>query len=600
MTKSLPVLLLLFVIFSSCKKDPYSNSPSKPQQGEAVNLISTDALKGWFAANAIGNYVKPDWSKAQQKNVNGVSIVKVPVKNLYNAGVSEVKKQSLSKGFNSAGSVDTLHFFNPNHPPMLFFIKDSKASGSDSVKALMMNFIPNNPNIDNGKDNIWTGTLIEWNMRDEKVLFQTLKKSYVEHVGSITQSQMSDYQNAALNKGATQYKPMNFLRDIWNAIKWVVEAVGYFFGVPGDYNYFYHGRLEGCDFLWGALCGGGGSNGNVSNSGGWYNGFGSVYDGVYSGYINGYNGFINDGWNGYDGDDMDQDDPCPPANGGMSVGNHQTLGAISSNGCPIYKPVPIPTPAALLILTLAITDASKSSFLHSNASIAIELNNYLQTNGITPETIDFVNVEVAHLVVDAAYTAFVNNHVIASPSNTVWWQDDNWLDNTNFSLSAISQDDPYKRLNAEERRTLRYYPYQGYLISKNKPIAESKTEQIFGRSGLNDKSDAFRHAFFNAMNERDCGKSLLGMGPSIAKMYSDAHESETPPSQILEKEMDIFNNTKGQAIPYISNITRDNDTFVNIIYQMLVSGALRYLSPLDFNQNSRGIIGATQIVPTNQ
>ena len=82
MRKVLPALLLLFVVFSSCKKDPYFNSPLQPQQSEAVNLISTDALKGWFAANAVGNYVKPDWSKAQQKNVNGVSIVKVPIKNL--------------------------------------------------------------------------------------------------------------------------------------------------------------------------------------------------------------------------------------------------------------------------------------------------------------------------------------------------------------------------------------------------------------------------------------------------------------------------------------------------------------------------------------
>ena len=54
----------------------------------------------------------------------------------------------------------------------------------------------------------------------------------------------------------------------------------------------------------------------------------------------------------------------------------------------------------------------------------------------------------------------------------------------------------------------------------------------------NDKSDAFRHSYYNVIN-------VKVVGIARAKEFSDANESEVPTSLIKEKEMDLFNNNVG-------------------------------------------------------
>ena len=110
-----------------------------------------------------------------------------------------------------------------------------------------------------------------------------------------------------------------------------------------------------------------------------------------------------------------------------------------------------------------------------------------------------------------------------------WWKNDIWLDNPfniTFDLDK-DQNDQYERLNEAEKALVKKYPIEAYLISKNRVVAENETISIFGLNGLNDRSDAFRHAFFNAMNSRDCGDDPMTFA-SISKMFSDAHESDVP------------------------------------------------------------------------
>ncbi len=341
MKKLLALCMLVIVLFTACRKDQKADLTIS-ETITSQNSISNDALKRWISSNKVGNYIIADWTKAEQKVIEGVSVVKVPVKTFYNAASSESKKQSLSTS--APTGPDTVRFFDPKHPPMLFFLKKRTDLVGDSLKAVMLNFIPDDPTKENGEGNIWTGKLIEWNLIDDKIQFQTLQKSYVKNIGSISKSQLDNYQNSSSKKAVTaKYKSMNIFEDIWNALKWVTEAVGYFFGVPGDYNHFYQGSLGWCDFLWGLFCGSGdgGNPTGTSSGGGSYYGGGLSYDGIYGGYINGYNGATgSNNWSSYDGSSVDQSNPCPGTAVAISS-NYKTMVAnATGNGCPVYVPVP--------------------------------------------------------------------------------------------------------------------------------------------------------------------------------------------------------------------------------------------------------------------
>jgi hypothetical protein len=138
-------------------------------------------------------------------------------------------------------------------------------------------------------------------------------------------------------------------------------------------------------------------------------------------------------------------------------------------------------------------------------------------------------------------------------------------------------------------------------------------------NGLSDKKDAFRHAFFNAINTRDVPPRLIGGAPAssstIVKNFADAHESEVPPQLQLEATMDRFNNQVG--IDYCWNCFSpfsSNYSIATAIKTKLEAGELRYLSPLNNNLYppydkdnpncaicTNGIVpGVTVLTPTNQ
>jgi hypothetical protein len=192
-----------------------------------------------------------------------------------------------------------------------------------------------------------------------------------------------------------------------------------------------------------------------------------------------------------------------------------------------------------------------------------------------------------------------------------WWEDEEWLD-ANFTIAPTQN---YHTLTAEEKRLIKIYPQQAYAISKNVNTAHTVTESLFGISGLNDKSDAFRHAFFNAMNQRDCAKDNQTL-ESVAKMFADAHESEVPLVLIKEKEMDLWNNNVGLNVGDVMFPVFNSDSeLAETIYTKLLSGELRYLNPInrvasplyDGNRDGaqdcsnclNGIILTTVLTPTN-
>lgn len=162
---------------------------------------------------------------------------------------------------------------------------------------------------------------------------------------------------------------------------------------------------------------------------------------------------------------------------------------------------------------------------------------------------------------------------------------------------------PDEDLTAAERALVQAHPIAALQIRENVDIAIAKTTEHMGHSGLDDKSDAFRHAYFQAINTMDVGATLT-------QQFSDAHESEVLPQFNLEKQMDLFNNSVG--ISYGLNFpTSDNQMAVYIKEWALLNGQLRYLYPIDYSDpcfygcpdnvnGTHGISASTQLIPTNQ
>jgi|LSQX01.2.fsa_nt_gb hypothetical protein len=161
----------------------------------------------------------------------------------------------------------------------------------------------------------------------------------------------------------------------------------------------------------------------------------------------------------------------------------------------------------------------------------------------------------------------------------------------------------------------------------NRGIAEAETISRFGTNGLNDKADAFRHAYFNALNTRSATLAVVGDGAKVVRRFGEAHETEVPSQLQLEVQMDLHNNEVG--IQYCSDcypgFTTDQ-TISNGIMQLLLNGSLNYLFPTlpppffsdgtpnpngdpnfygangtnDLQTATHGITSSTQIIPTNQ
>lgn len=269
---------------------------------------------------------------------------------------------------------------------------------------------------------------------------------------------------------------------------------------------------------------------------------------------------------------------------------------------------------------------NRQYFLLDNLNMVSALYNYLNDTNSTITLEERERILLEHLdklMTNADYLYFVESYTTNNLNSVVWWENDVWRDDTNnfYLNSEVNEigNQQYDELTLAEKALVKLYPTHAYFISRNVNVAYSETATRFASIGgfLNGKADAFRHAFFNAMNERDCGKDHMTL-QSIAKLFSDAHESEVPAVLDLEKQMDLFNNAVGHIVgDVVFPIFNSNATLANDVMVKYNSGALRYLAPLDFNASNlydanndkiqdcptclNGILpGITILKPTNQ
>lgn len=288
---------------------------------------------------------------------------------------------------------------------------------------------------------------------------------------------------------------------------------------------------------------------------------------------------------------------------GGSTGGEQSGGSTSNNNNNNNNPVEgqngidfntIPT------IVLDVADADFNNFLFSLTSQQFtyfnnlvikdqdKIRTYLEQNQYSEEA-KAVFIEALENL--SSYTE-ISYPGMELDYEFEWWLDDDFVeDNFNFGFDVGGGLD---NLTAEEKVLVALFPAQALIIMGNKEPAETETENRFGNNGINNKSDAFRHAFFNAMNTND-------VGDIVARKFSNAHESETPPNLILEKQMDLHNNNIGHNIGSNASTFISDQELSNLVYQSLIWGSLRYLSPLTaVIPPNYGITSSTQLIPTNQ
>jgi hypothetical protein len=251
------------------------------------------------------------------------------------------------------------------------------------------------------------------------------------------------------------------------------------------------------------------------------------------------------------------------------------------------------------------------------------LQNSTQQNKIEIARTHVEAFEYLNLIPNTEYRELVYRHRETGSSNFLWFEDATWLDNPeNFNIDIDYDGQQYRKLTAAEKALVAVFPVQAAIISSNATPAINRTiaeypnpnPAMYPNFTYNDKADAFRHAYFNAVNTRDCPASVIPfhLASWIVKEFAIAHESEVPPQLVLEKQMDLYNNDIGISYCWNCYITT-NTSIANAMKEKVTNGEMKYLKPLNQfdpywhrgpdgreSTATNGITVATQLAYTNQ
>lgn len=238
-------LILMCMIFAqACRKDRGVLSET---EFHSEQLIQQTDLKKWFETNKSSKLLKLDWTKARQGTINGKNVVRIPTitpeNNLSAVSVANLKDRSLSSKGLSTGIANNSAIsdnkqtsnYNPIHPPELFFIQDGP---NGKLHSYLLNFLPKERNKENGNDKVWTGKLLEWNVRGDTVLVQELERNkvktyYAIKPGAPAPSNLSD---AVKNNKLQSVNPPSIKdKQVSGFFGWLIDKLGEFAGWVGDF-----------------------------------------------------------------------------------------------------------------------------------------------------------------------------------------------------------------------------------------------------------------------------------------------------------------------------------------------------------------------------
>lgn len=136
--------------------------------------------------------------------------------------------------------------------------------------------------------------------------------------------------------------------------------------------------------------------------------------------------------------------------------------------------------------------------------------------------------------------------------------------------------DIWNALTESEKKLCIRYPFAALKVNTAKNIATSQTEAKFGKNGLGDRSDAFRHGIWNA-------EMTVLIGKEKAELFATAHEDKDVTGnesdgypKTAHRDMDLHNNEVGRAIGEM-NSESSEDEMANIIYQDIYSEETQFI-----------------------
>lgn len=136
--------------------------------------------------------------------------------------------------------------------------------------------------------------------------------------------------------------------------------------------------------------------------------------------------------------------------------------------------------------------------------------------------------------------------------------------------------DIWNALTESEKKLCIRYPFDALKVNTAKNIATNQTEFKFGRNGLGDKSDAFRHGIWNA-------EMTILIGKEKAELFATAHEDKDVTGtesdgfpKTAHRDMDLHNNEIGRNLGE-KNKEASEDEMADIIYQDLYSETTEFV-----------------------
>ena len=234
---------------------------------------------------------------------------------------------------------------------------------------------------------------------------------------------------------------------------------------------------------------------------------------------------------------------------------------------------------------LSLNDISTDTE-RKNLSI-IKLMKELDITSSTQEMWLYSHEEDAQIIIDLLDKNRVNGHSKAE-----------YRDIAKRSLDSFKdgfEQDYMDKMSASEiiiYNSISRHKQISYLI--NAQAAIWKAEALFPNSLRNGKGDAFRHAFFNAVNS-------ITLGLNLAERLATAHENKPIDpnyrNHYKENQMDLFNNQIGRDRR--NWLTDGYWSLEESILNALTNGKLRYLSNLVGGLSSGRATDQSQLIPTN-
>lgn len=142
------------------------------------------------------------------------------------------------------------------------------------------------------------------------------------------------------------------------------------------------------------------------------------------------------------------------------------------------------------------------------------------------------------------------NKIVDNVDNQNFESDDEDEATGSILGTAATAYEKWNSLTDDEKKLVAEHPVKALAVNATSNRAFELTIMAFGKNGLGDKSDGYRHAIWNCLMTREVGKDF-------AEEFANAHESGKSEEDLKEKasdgfeeslhlEMDLHNNEVGR------------------------------------------------------